>query len=73
VAEPGNQRRLEALRLEIEELAEKDAEFRKELAGLLKGMAGDVVSVAATQTATQNGDGNTVVQGAGYDVSVQIK
>jgi hypothetical protein len=70
VAEPDNKRRLESLRLEIEDLAEKDPEFREQLAGLLKEMGGDTVT--ATQTATAVGDGNKIGQGAGKDISIQI-
>ena len=72
VAEPENRHRLDALRGEIEELAEKDAEFRDQLAGLLKEIAGETVSVKATQTATQTGDNNKSVQAAGKDIDIRI-
>ncbi len=72
VAEPENRHRLDALRGEIEELAEKDTEFRDQLAGLLKEIAGETVSVTATQTSTQTGDGNKSAQAAGNDINIQI-
>jgi hypothetical protein len=72
VAEPENPRRLEALRLEIEDLAEKDAEFREQLAGLLKEIAGETVIVTAPQTLTQTGDNNKGAQAAGKDISIKI-
>ena len=72
VAEPENPRRLEVLRLEIEDLAEKHKEFRDQLAGLLKEIAGETVSVKATQTATQTGDNNKSVQAAGKDIDIRI-
>ena len=64
VAEPENQRRLDILRLQIEEMAEKDTEFREQLAGILKG-------IGTAQTATQTGDNSTIVQAAGNNISIQ--
>ena len=72
VAEPENPRRLEVLRLEIEDLAEKHKEFRDQLAGLLKEIAGETVSVKATQTATQTGDNNKSAQAAGKNIDIRI-
>ena len=72
VAEPANQHRLDALRGEIEELAEKDTEFRDQLAGLLKEIAGETVIVTAPQTLTLTGDNNKGAQAAGKDISIQI-
>jgi hypothetical protein len=69
VAEPTNARRLDALRLEIEELAEKDEEFKRQLAEFLKGTAG---SAAQTQTATTIGDNNKVAQAAGTSHTIHI-
>jgi tetratricopeptide (TPR) repeat protein len=72
VAEPENQRRLEALRLEIEDLADKDAEFREELAGILKEIAPATVAVTSTQTVNQTGDNNKGALAGGNDISIQI-
>ena len=72
VAEPENRHRLDALKGEIEELAEKDAEFCEQLAGLLKEIAGDTVFVTAPQTLNQTGDNNKGAQAAGKDISIQI-
>ena len=72
VSEPGNQRRLEAVRLEIEDLAEKDPDFRDQLAALLKEIAGETAVVNATQTSAQTGDNNKSAQAAGKDISIQI-
>jgi hypothetical protein len=72
VAEPNNERRLEALRLEIEDLADKDTEFREELTRLLKEISGDSVTVTASQTSTQTGDNNKSAQASGKDINIHI-
>ena len=70
VAEPANPRRLQALQIEIEDLAEKDPEFLRELTGLLKQIA--QTSVTAPQTANINGDNNKVAQAAGSNINIHI-
>jgi hypothetical protein len=70
VAEPENKRRLEALRLEIEEKAEKDDAFRDELAKLLNEIY--PAGVSGTQTTTQIGDNNKGVNIIGTDNQIHI-
>jgi hypothetical protein len=72
VSEPKNPRRLEALRIEIEDLAAKDEQFRDQLAKLLEEMAAKTGGVSATQTSTQIGDINKNAQAAGKDIHIQI-
>jgi len=69
VAEPENQRRKDALQLEIEDLAEKDSAFREELAKLLReiGAGGETV-----HQLNQMGDNNKGSQIIGNGNSVQI-
>jgi hypothetical protein len=69
VAEPENKRRIEALRLEIEDVAEKDSEFLEQLAGMLKKMN---LGVNATQTANVTGDNNKTAQAAGKNINIHI-
>ena len=64
LAEPQNQHRLDSLRIEIMELAEKDPQFRREL--------GDLVKAGATQIASPTGDNNKIAQAAGKDIDIQI-
>jgi hypothetical protein len=71
VAEPQNQRRLTALQLEIEDLVERDAEFKKQLAGILAEIAAATGGIVATQTSTQIGNNNKSIQIAGSHNSVQ--
>ena len=70
VAEPANPRRLQALQIEIEDLAEKDPEFLRELTSLLKDLA--QTSVTAPQTATTKGDNNKTAQAAGSNIHIHI-
>ena len=72
VAEPENPRRLDALRLEMEDLAVKDREFREQLAALLKEVAGESVNVTADQDSAQTGINNVSAQAAGKDINIQI-
>ncbi len=72
VAEPENQRRLEALRLEIEEFADKDTEFRAELASILKEIASATGVVNTTQTLNQTGNNNKGALAGGNDISIEI-
>ena len=72
VAEPGNPRRLEALKLEIEDLAEKDPDFCEQLVRLLKETAGDSINVTANQASTQTGDNNKNAQAAGKDINIEM-
>jgi len=67
--EPNNPRRLESLKLEIEDLAEKDPAFRDQLAALLRELPG---SVNSTQTSTQAGDTNKSAQATGNDIRINI-
>ena len=69
VAEPENTRRIDALRLEIEDVAEKDSEFLEQLTGMLKEMN---LGVKATQTANVTGDNNKIAQAAGKDIKIRI-
>jgi len=64
IAEPQNPNRLESLRLEILDLAGKDAEFRRQLTKL--------VHAGATQIANPSGDNNKIAQVAGNNNSTQI-
>jgi hypothetical protein len=64
IAEPQNPNRLDSLRLEILDLAEKDAEFRHELA--------ELVHAGTTQIANPGGDNNKIVQVTGNNNSTQI-
>jgi hypothetical protein len=66
---PQNPRRLEALRLDIEELAEQDPVFREQLARLLQAARAEQPSVN-TQTSTVTGHGNTVMQVSGSNNTV---
>jgi hypothetical protein len=68
-AEPANPRRLDALKLEIEDLAEKDSDFRDQLAALLKELP---AAITATQTAIQTGDNHKSAQVAGKDNIITI-
>jgi hypothetical protein len=69
LADPQNPRRLEALRLDIEELAEQDPVFREQLARLLQAAREEQLSVN-TQTSTVTGHGNTVMQVSGSNNTV---
>ena len=72
VAEPQNKRRLDALQLEIEDLAEKDSEFRRQLTELLKaaGVPGDATTI---QIASPTGDNNKAGQATGENISIHIE
>ncbi len=70
IAEPQNQHRLESLRIEILELAEKDALFREQLERLVA--AGTKETITATQIASPSGDNNKIAQAAGRDNKIQI-
>jgi hypothetical protein len=70
IAEPQNQYRLDSLRLEIMELAERDTQFREQLADLVKSGAKEKIS--ATQIASPAGDNNKIGQAAGKDINIQI-
>lgn len=69
VDEPENSRRLDVLRLEIEELIEKDPVFRAELAALVGAARAEG---GVTQNAEVSGDGAKVAQvsGSGNDVRI---
>jgi len=69
-AEPENQRRKDALQLEIEDLAEKDSQFREELAKLLQDIGAG--SEAFKQISDQIGDNNKSAQIIGSGNNVQI-
>ncbi|HEX4809507.1 MAG TPA: hypothetical protein VH325_11295 [Bryobacteraceae bacterium] len=71
IAEPENERRLTALRLEIEEMAEKDGEFRQQLTELVKAVAAGA-GITATQTANASGTNNKIGQAAGKDINIHI-
>jgi hypothetical protein len=64
IAEPQNPNRLESLRIEIQNLAGKDAEFRRQLT--------ELVHAGATQIANPSGDNNKIAQVAGNNNSIQI-
>jgi hypothetical protein len=64
IAEPQNPKRLDMLRLEIQDLAEKDAEFRRQLSELARA--------GITQIANPSGDNNKIAQVAGNNNSIQI-
>jgi hypothetical protein len=72
VAEPDDQDCLDALRLEIKQLAKKDAEFCEELAKRLQELGAAAGGLTATQTSIQTGDSNKSVQIGGSGNSVQI-
>jgi len=72
VAEPENKRNQQRLQLDIEELAEKDPEFRDQLAKLLKEIAGESTSVDTTQVSNQVGDNNKNAQASGKDINIHI-
>lgn len=72
VAEPQNTRRLDALRLEIEELAEKDTEFRRQLEGFLTAIAESTGGTITNQTASPAGDNNKIGQATGTNNTIQI-
>jgi hypothetical protein len=70
IAEPRNQHRLDALRIEILELAEKDAQFREQLGELVN--AGAKANISATQIASPSGDNSKIGQATGKNISIQI-
>jgi hypothetical protein len=70
-AETDNQLQLDALRLEIENMAGSDLEFRQQLADLLKEVAGNSTATA-NQTAIQTGDNNKGAQASGIKISIHI-
>ena len=70
IAEPQNQHRLDSLRIEILELAEKDALFREQLAELVG--AGAKGNTSVTQTASPSGDINKIGQAVGRNNTIQI-
>jgi hypothetical protein len=69
LADPKNPRRLESLRLDIEELAEQDA-FREQLAKLVQAVRAEQPAIFNTQTATVTGQGNSVNQIQGSNIKV---
>jgi len=69
IDEPQNPRRLASLRLEIEDLAEKDAGFGQQLADFISGLTGEI---SATQTAAVSGDNNKVAQTTGTNNKIRI-
>ncbi len=73
LAEPNNPRRLEALRLELEDLLEKDPTFREELLSAVKEASGGNCETTSTQSSTQVGDGNRSAQAIGSGISIQTK
>jgi hypothetical protein len=62
LADPRNPRRLESLRLDIEELAEQDPAFREHLAELVQAVRAEQPTIFNTQTATVTGQGHSVTQ-----------
>ena len=70
IAEPANPRRVHALQLEIEDLAEKDPEFRHQLTQLLKEIA--QTAVTAPQTVKIKGDNNKTALAAGSNINIHI-
>ena len=70
IAEPANPRRVHALQLEIEDLAEKDPDFRHQLTQLLKEIA--QTTVTAPQTVKIKGDNNKTAQAAGSNINIHI-
>jgi hypothetical protein len=71
--EPENQNSLDALQLEIKDLAEKDAEFCEQLAGLLKEIEEAKGGATVTQTSTQTGNNNKSGQATGTKISIEIR
>ena len=69
IAEPQNRHRLDAVRIEILELAEKDIQFREQLSELVK--AGAKANISATQIANPSGDNNRIVQATGKNIHIQ--
>jgi hypothetical protein len=69
LADPQNPRRLEDLRLDIEELAEQDPVFREQLARLLQAAHAEQPFVT-TQTSTVTGHGSSVTQVSGSNNTV---
>jgi hypothetical protein len=72
-AEPHNPRRLEALRLEIEDLAERDPTFREELVTAMKDARSVISETTSTQSSSQVGEGNKSAQAIGENISIQLK
>jgi hypothetical protein len=68
VAEPQNPRRLQALQLEIEDLADKDQHFRQQLEEILKSIP---PTKSTSQTAAINGDNNNIAQVSGKNNTTQ--
>ena len=66
IAEPQNKHRLDALRLEILEFAEKDTQFREQIAKLVQH------GISAIQIVSPSGDSNTIAQATGKDINIQI-
>ena len=70
IAEPQNKHRLEALRLEILEFAEKDVAFREQITKLMQ--SGSEEKVNATQVASPSGGYNKIGQAAGKENKICI-
>ena len=70
LADPKNPRRLESLRLDIEELAEQDPAFREQLAKLVQAVRAEQPAIFNAQTATVTGHGNAVTQIQGSNIKV---
>lgn len=62
LADPKNSRRLESLRLDIEELAEQDPAFREQLANFVQAVRVEQPAIFNTQTAIVSGQGHSVLQ-----------
>lgn len=73
VAEPDNPRRLEALRLEIEDLVQSDSSFREQLVNLMNESSGATGSVTATQSSSQVGENNKSTQATGNDITINVR
>lgn len=70
VAEPASPTRLQALQLEIQELAEKDAAFREKLNDLVK--QAHIETYSGHQSSNQQGDNNKNAQATGSDIKINI-
>lgn len=70
IADPKSSRRLDALRLEIEELAESDDTFRQQLEQLINAKT-EIVN--SSQLANPVGDRNKLAQAMGTNLNIKIE
>jgi hypothetical protein len=71
-AEPHNPRRLEAFRLEIEDLVERDTTFRAELIAAMKEACSETTETTSTQSSSQVGESNKNAQAIGENISIRV-